>query len=261
MTRKTVLTEDLSGAHAGVQVIRINRPDKRNALNLDTKALLAQTLTEADADPAVRAIVLTGDDNAFVAGTDIAEMASFTPTDHLVCETGKVFTVLDELGTPVLAAVERYALGGGCELAMACDFVVAGASAQFGQPEIRVGLIPGAGGLSRLVQRAGRARALRMVLTGERVDAVTAREMGVVSDVVEDGRALDAAVSLAAAIVAQPPLNVRAIRRVARHAENAPQTTSIELERTTFQLLFDTADHSEGIARFRGKRSPNYQGK
>jgi enoyl-CoA hydratase len=100
-----------------------------------------------------------------------------------------------------------------------------------------------------------------MVLTGERVDAVTAREMGVVSDVVEDGRALDAAVSLAAAIVAQPPLNVRAIRRVARHAENAPQTTSIELERTTFQLLFDTADHSEGIARFRGKRSPNYQGK
>jgi enoyl-CoA hydratase len=100
-----------------------------------------------------------------------------------------------------------------------------------------------------------------MVLTGERVDAVTAREMGVVSDVVEDGRALDAAVSLAAAIVAQPPLNVRAIRRVARHAENAPQTTSIELERTTFQLLFDTADHSEGIAAFRGKRSPNYQGK
>lgn len=257
MTEPSVLSDDLDG----VRVLRVNRPAKRNALNLETKALLARELQRADADPAVGAIVLTGDERAFVAGTDIAEMAALTPTDHLVRETGRVFTVLDELGTPVIAAVEGYALGGGCELALACDFVVAGESARFGQPEIRVGLIPGAGGLSRLVQRAGRARALRMVLTGEPVTAAEAKEIGIVSDIVPDGQALAAASELAAAIAAQPPLNVRAIRKIARHAEAAPLGTAIELERTTFQLLFDTADHAEGIAAFLDKRTPSYEGK
>ncbi|MCL2534143.1 MAG: enoyl-CoA hydratase-related protein [Nocardiaceae bacterium] len=261
MNEPPVKCEDLAGDGAGVRVVRINRPAKRNALDRATKELLAVTLTESDADPSVRAIVLTGDHRSFVAGTDLAEMATVTPTDHLVLNTGRVFTVLDELGTPVIAAVEGYAYGGGCELAMACDFVVAGASATFGQPEIRVGLIPGAGGLSRLVQRAGRARALRMVLTGEPIDAVTAREVGIVSDIVDDGRAVDVAIELATAVAAAPPLNVRAIRRVARHAEAATLNTAIELERTTFQLLFDTADHSEGIEAFLGKRAAVYEGK
>ncbi len=257
MSDSPVLAHD-SGA---VRVIRINRPAKRNALNLEVKDLLSQHLQRADADPDVRAIVLTGDARAFVAGTDIAEMAELTPTDHLVRETGRVFTVLDELDTPVIAAVEGYALGGGCELAMACDFAVAGESAKFGQPEIRVGLIPGAGGLSRLVQRAGRARALRMALTGEPVTAADAKEIGIVSDVVPDGQALDAATAMATAIAAQPPLNVRAVRKIARHAEAAPLGTAIELERTTFQLLFDTADHAEGITAFLDKRAPRYEGR
>lgn len=257
MSESPVLIRD-AGA---VRVITINRPAKRNALNLKTKALLAQALERADADPSVGAIVLTGDERAFVAGTDIAEMAGLAPTDHLVRETGRLFTVLDELGTTTIAAVEGYALGGGCELAMACDFVVAGQSAAFGQPEIRVGLIPGAGGLSRLVQRAGRARALRMVLTGEPVNAADAKEIGIVSDIVADGEALKAATRLATAISGQPPLNVRAIRKIARHAESAPLGTAIELERTTFQLLFDTADHAEGIAAFVAKRQPEYKGK
>lgn len=261
MNESPVTWEDRSGDGAGVRVVRINRPAKRNALNRETKELLAAVLTEADADPTVHAIVLTGDERAFVAGTDLAEMATVTPTDHLVSNTGRVFTVLDELGTPVIAAVEGYAYGGGCELAMACDFVVAGASAKFGQPEIRVGLIPGAGGLSRLVQRAGRARALRMVLTGEPIDADAAREVGIVSDIVDDGRAVEVAVELATAIAAAPPLNVRAIRKVARHAEAATLNTAIELERTTFQLLFDTADHSEGIDAFLSKRAAVYEGK
>ena len=261
MNEPPVKCEDLAGDDAGVRVVRVNRPAKRNALDRATKELLAVTLTESDADPSVRAIVLTGDHRSFVAGTDLAEMATVTPTDHLVLNTGRVFTVLDELGTPVIAAVEGYAYGGGCELAMACDFVVAGASATFGQREIRVGLIPGAGGLSRLVQRAGRARALRMVLTGEPIDAVTAREVGIVSDIVDDGRAVDVAIELATAVAAAPPLNVRAIRRVARHAEAATLNTAIELERTTFQLLFDTADHSEGIEAFLGKRAAVYEGK
>ncbi|MFC9515260.1 enoyl-CoA hydratase-related protein [Nocardiaceae bacterium NPDC056970] len=261
MNEPPVTYDDTTGGGAGVRVVRINRPAKRNALNRETKELLASVLAESDADPAVRAIVLTGDERSFVAGTDLAEMATVTPTDHLVRNTGRVFTVLDELGTPVIAAVEGYAYGGGCELAMACDFVVAGESAKFGQPEIRVGLIPGAGGLSRLVQRAGRAHALRMVLTGEPVDAATARDLGIVSDIVADGCAVAVAVELAAGIAAAPPLNVRAIRKVARHAEAAPLNTAIELERTTFQLLFDTVDHAEGIQAFLGRRDAVYEGK
>ncbi|MFD9663540.1 enoyl-CoA hydratase-related protein [Rhodococcus sp. NPDC059968] len=261
MNHESVVHEDLSGENAGIRIVRITRPAVRNALNLTTKALLVQELSDADADANVRAIVLTGDAGVFVAGTDLKEMFTFRPTDHLTYEPGRVFSVLDTLGTPVIAAVEGYALGGGCELAMACDLVVAGASAKFGQPEIRVGLIPGAGGLSRLVQRAGRARALRMVLTGEPVDAMTAQQLGIVSDVVADGATTEAAIAIAATIVKQPPLSIRSIRAVARHAENAPLATAIELERTSFQLLFDTADHSEGIAAFLDKRTPTYEGK
>ncbi|WP_431950411.1 enoyl-CoA hydratase-related protein [Nocardia lijiangensis] len=260
MSEPSVLRSDLSGEHTGIRVLRISRPQARNALNSVTKTSLAEELSTADADPAVRAIVLTGNAGVFVAGTDLKEMSTYRPTDLFAQETGKVFSVLDELGTPVIAAVEGYAFGGGCELAMACDLVVAGASARFGQPEIRVGLIPGAGGLSRLVQRAGRARALRMVLTGEPIDAATAQQIGIVADIVPDGTALDAAVEIAATILRQPPLNVRAIRSIARHAENAPLNTAIALERTTFQMLFDTADHAEGIAAFLAKRTPTYEG-
>jgi enoyl-CoA hydratase len=261
MNHESVVHEDLPGAHAGIRIVRICRPAARNALNRVTKDLLVQELSAADADPQVRAIVLTGDAGVFVSGTDLKEMNTFRPTDHLVFETGKLYSVVDALGTPVLAAVEGYAFGGGCELAMACDLVIAGASAKFGQPEIRVGLMPGAGGLSRLVQRAGRARALRMVLTGEPFDAVTAQQVGIVSDVVADGAALQAAIAIAAMIATQPALNVRAIRAVARHAENAPLTTAIALERTSFQLLFDTADHTEGIAAFLEKRPATYEGR
>ncbi|WP_063044337.1 enoyl-CoA hydratase-related protein [Nocardia pseudovaccinii] len=261
MIPNTVVHEDLTGDQRGVRVIRISRPQARNALDTATKDLLMQMLSDADADPEVRAIVLTGTGGVFVAGTDLKQMKTLAPADHLVQRTGQMFSVLDALETPVVAAVEGYALGGGCELAMACDVVIAGASAQFGQPEIRVGLIPGAGGLSRLVQRAGRSRALHLVLTGDRIDATTAQELGIVADIVPDGTALGTSVELAARIAAQPPLQVQAIRRVARHAENSPLRTAIELERTTFQLLFDTADRSEGIQAFLDKRTPNYQGK
>ena len=260
-TESNVLVEDLDGAHAGVRVLRINRPQKRNALNLATKRDLAARLAEADDDPAVSVIVLTGSEAWFVAGSDIAEMATLAPTDHLTGDTGAVFSILDQLGTPTVAAVEGYALGGGCELAMACDIVVAGASARFGQPEIKVGLIPGAGGLSRLVQRCGRARALRMVLTGEPVGAAAACEMGIVSEVVDDGTALEVAVAIAGTIAGHPPLNVSAIRSIARHAEGSDLRTSIALERTTFQLLFDSADHSEGLKAFLDRRTPSYDGR
>jgi enoyl-CoA hydratase len=257
---ETVEVEDAAGA-PGVRVVRINRPDKRNALDLATKRALADRLRDAGADPAVRAVVLTGAGGNFVAGTDIAEMATLSPTDHLLEQTGAVFGVVDDLEVPVIAAVEGYALGGGCELALCCDIVVAAASARFGQPEIKVGLVPGAGGLSRLVQRVGRSRALLVTLTGDMIDARSALEMGIASVIVDDGAAETTAVEIAARIAAHPVLNVRAIRTVARHAENAPLATAIQLERTTFQLLFDTDDHAEGLRAFTERRAPRYEGR
>ena len=261
MSGDDVVVTDLEADATGIRVIRINRPAKRNALNLEVKRELTAQLTAADRDPDVSVIVLTGSDGWFVAGTDIAEMATLRPTDHLTADTGGVFTALDQLGTPVIAAVEGYALGGGCELAMACDIVVAGASTKFGQPEIKVGLIPGAGGLSRLVQRAGRARALHAVLTGGMIDAATAQEMGIVSTIVADGTALDEAIAVATVVKSQPPINIRAIRMVSRHAEQAPLNTSIALERAMFQLMFDSADHSEGLTAFLERRTPEYEGR
>ncbi|WJJ14271.1 enoyl-CoA hydratase-related protein (plasmid) [Prescottella equi] len=261
MTDPSVIVDDLDGSADGVRVIRINRPERRNALNLATKNALIDALEAADNDVSVRAVILTGTGSTFVAGTDVSEMATFAPTDHLILDTGRLFMTLDELSTPVIAAVEGYALGGGCELAMACDLVVAGESARFGQPEIKVGLIPGAGGVSRLIQRAGRARALQAVLIGEPFSATTAQQMGIVSSVVPDGTALGEAGALAAAIAARPPLNIAAIRRIARNAESAPLNSAIALERTTFQLLFDTADHTEGLEAFLARRPPSYEGK
>lgn len=252
----TVSDDDL-----GVRTIRIDRPQARNALNLETKSMLVDALVEADANPAVRAVVLTGTAEVFVAGTDIKEMARLTPTDHLVRETGRVFDVLDALSVPTIAAVEGYALGGGCELAMACDLVVAGDSAQFGQPEIKVGLLPGAGGLSRLVQRAGRARALHLVLTGDMVVATEARDLGIVSQICTDGDAEQTALTTARAVAARAPLNVRAIRRIARTAENSPLSSSMSLERSLFQTIFDTVDHTEGLTAFLEKRQPEYTGR
>lgn len=160
-----VMVED----NGPIAVIRVNRPGKLNALNLATKSRLVDAFRAADADGTVRVVVLTGTPTVFVAGTDIAEMTRLQPTDHLIQRTGEVFDVLDKLSKPTIAAVEGFALGGGCELALAADIVIAGVGAQFGQPEIRVGLIPGAGGTHRLVKMAGRQRALRLLLTGDRI--------------------------------------------------------------------------------------------
>lgn len=244
-----------------VSVVQISRPERRNALSLAVKRELETALLELDADPEVRAIVLEGSDGIFVSGTDIDELVTLTPAEHVAQQTGRIFTTVDSLQTPIIAAVEGYAFGGGCELALACDFVVAGESALFAQPEILVGLIPGAGGLSRLVQRAGRAQAVRLALTGERITANVARELGIVTDVVPDGSAHERAVALATVIAAQPPLNVAAIRELVRIAENAPLHVALDAERARFCALFDSYDAIEGLTAFLEKRPARYQGR
>ncbi|MEE6264018.1 enoyl-CoA hydratase-related protein [Plantactinospora sonchi] len=246
--------------HGPIRVIRVDRPDRRNALDLATKSALVSALRAAEADERVGAVVLAGADRYFVAGTDIEELARLSVADHLRLRTGEVFDVVERLEKPTIAAVEGFALGGGCELAIACDLVVAGESARFGQPEIRVGLVPGAGGLSRLVRAAGRHRALRFVLTGDQVGAAEAYGLGIVSEVVPDGQALSHAVTLAERIFAFSPLSVTLIRQAARAAENEPLTGAIETERRSFQAMFGTRDHHEGLRAFLDRREPRFTG-
>lgn len=256
-TEAPVLVEDAGP----IRTIRIDRPGKHNALNLATKDALVEALRTAEADPDVRVVVLTGSPTVFVAGTDIAEMATLRPTDHLVRRTGEVFEVLDNLTKPTIAAVEGYALGGGCELALATDVVIAGRGAVFGQPEIRVGLIPGAGGTHRLVRMAGRYRALRLLYTGDRITTAEAQQLGIVSEVVDDGTARKRATELAEQLLDMPPLSLQLIKELARNAEDAPLRSGLLLERRAFQLVFDSADHLEGLTAFLERRSPAYQGR
>jgi enoyl-CoA hydratase len=208
----------------------------------------------------VRVVILTGEGGVFVAGTDVAEMAGMTPTEHTLLATDQVFTTLRRCPKVLIAAIEGYALGGGCELALACDLIVAGESAKLGQPEIRMGIMPGAGGTQRLLRAVGKYRAMRMVLTGEPVDARDALGMGLLSDLVPDGTALERAMDLARTISRMPPLAVRAIKEVMQLGQDVPLETALQLERKAFQLLFATQDQKEGMNAFLGKRAATYSG-
>ncbi|MCP5145939.1 MAG: enoyl-CoA hydratase/isomerase family protein [Gammaproteobacteria bacterium] len=244
----------------GIATVRINRARRLNALNLEVKRLLEAAITALGENSAVRVIVLTGDNDVFVAGTDIAEMRDMTSSTHADLNTGRVFEVLRTCPKPLIAAVERYALGGGFELALACDLIIASDEAKFAQPEIRVGIMPGAGGTQILLRTAGRYRALKLLLTGEQIGAAEALSCGLVSEVVPAGTTYAAALALAQTIVGMPPLAVAAIRQVVRQGQDLPLTAALQLERTAFTALFDSADQVEGMQAFLDKRKPDYRG-
>lgn len=244
-----------------VGIVTIARPERRNALNLHVKQEIVAALQEMEADAAVAAVVLTGSGGYFVAGTDIAEMRDMRPGDHVRLDTDRVFHVLRQSTKPVVAAVEGYALGGGCELALACDIIVAADNARFGQPEIRVGIMPGAGGTQRLLRCAGRYKALLWTLTGEMIPATEAYAANLVSKLVPAGEALTQAVELAAQIATMPPLAVQAIRDAVRQGADVPLDTALALERRYFERLFDSEDQKEGMQAFLEKRPARYQGR
>lgn len=244
----------------GIAVVTIDRPDRRNALNLEVKARLADEVAGLIADDTVQVIVLTGSGGYFVAGTDIAEMATMTPTQHVALATDRVFNVLRRCPKPLIAAIEGYALGGGCELALSCDMIIAGRSVKLGQPEIRVGIMPGAGGTQRLVRVMGKYRAMKLMLTGEPVSAPDALAVGMLSEMVDDGQALPRALELARTIVGMPPLAVRAIKEAVQLGQDAPLETALALERKAFLMLFDSADQKEGMGAFLEKRKPRFSG-
>jgi enoyl-CoA hydratase len=244
-----------------VGIVSISRPERRNALNLQVKQEIVDRVEAFARDGSVAVIVLTGEGGYFVAGTDIAEMAQMGPTDHVLQQTDRVFHVVRQCPKPVIAAVEGYALGGGCELALACDMIVAADDAQFGQPEIRVGIMPGAGGTQRLLRAVGRYKTLLWCLTGQMIPAREACAANLVSELVPKGQALARGIEIAEQIGSMPPLAVQAIREAARLGADVPLETGLALERRLFERLFDSQDQKEGMQAFMEKRKPAWQGR
>jgi enoyl-CoA hydratase len=253
---------DVAFPAPGVALVTIERPEVLNALNIDLLDALADALAALDADDRCRAIVLTGSGTrAFAAGADIRELAVQTPVTLLVDDRFAVWERIAATRKPVIAAVRGFALGGGCELAMSCDLIVAGEDAQFGQPEINLGVMPGAGGTQRLTRAIGRARAMDLVLTGRTITAQEAEAMGLVSRVVPADETLDAALELAGTIAAKAPVAVLAAKEAVRLAEELPLGAGLRHERRAFFGLFATDDQTEGMAAFAEKRPPEWKGR
>jgi len=242
-------------ARDGVALVTLNRPKALNALSYALLDELDAVLEALDADTECRAIVITGSGTrAFAAGADVRELVEET-TDSL--HAADPFAVVDRVGrlaTPTIAAVRGFALGGGAELAMACDMLVAGDDAKFGQPEIAIGVIPGAGGTQRLARAIGRVRAMEMVLTGRQIDAAEAERLGLVTRVVPAAETLERALDLAAKIASMPALAVAAAKAVVRATEELPIDAGLRLERDRFEALFGTDDQREGMTAFLEKR-------
>jgi enoyl-CoA hydratase len=251
-----------AGRLDGVALVTIERPEVLNALNFDLLDELADALAALDRDPACRAIVVTGSGTrAFAAGADIRELAVQTPVTLLVDDRFAVWERIAAIRTPVIAAVRGFALGGGCELAMSCDLIVAGEDAQFGQPEINLGVMPGAGGTQRLTRAIGRARAMDLVLTGRSIGAREAEAMGLVTRVVPPEETLDAALELARTIASKAPVAVLAAKEAVRLAEELPLSAGLRHERRAFFALFASDDQTEGMAAFVEKRPPEWKGR
>jgi enoyl-CoA hydratase/carnithine racemase len=258
MTEAVVLTERPT---EGVALIRINRPEARNALNMEVRRLIARHLAEMGEDEAVRCIVLTGNEKSFAAGADIKEMAGIGTMEMIARGTHKLWRSIAACPKPVIAAVNGFALGGGCELAMTCDIIIAGESARFGQPEVKIGIIPGGGGTQRLTRAAGKYKAMRYILTGDLFSAQEAYAMGLVSEIVPDAEVEKRAVAMAQGIAELSPLAIQQAKEAVLRGMDAALETGLALETKAIQLLFSSQDQKEGMAAFIEKRKPRFSGR
>jgi enoyl-CoA hydratase/carnithine racemase len=254
----SLIEAEIRGA---VGLARLNRPDARNALSPELMEELAALLERWDDDTAIRCVVIAGGDEWFAAGADIKAMAQRDFQDVLSAPSARFWPRLARLRTPMVAAVSGYALGGGCELALACDMIVASESAEFGQPEILLGIIPGGGGTQRLARVMGKQRAMELVLTGRRIDAPEAERLGIVNKVAPAGEWLDAALELAAVVAARPPLAARFGKQAVLAADETALTAGLEQERRLFELAMATEDRVEGMNAFVEKRRPEFRGR
>jgi len=245
----------------GLVLLRLNRPEVRNALDLELRVNLADAVAACGRDGDTRCIVITGNDKAFAAGADIKEMADQTPADIYLKAGDQYWRTIAACPIPIIAAINGFALGGGCELALVCDIIIAGEGAKLGLPEVKLGILPGAGGTQRLPRAVGKYKALRMVLTGDLMSAAQASDMGLVSEVVADDQVVDKALEIAKAIAALPPLAVRQIKETVLRGLDGPLDTGLALERKAFQFLFATEDQKEGMRAFIEKRKAAFKGR
>jgi enoyl-CoA hydratase len=247
---------------APIATVQINRPDVLNALNEEVLDELVKELAALDDDDAIRCIVLTGNERAFAAGADIKEtFVTATPVSMLRQDLTSKWEAIRRIRTPIIAAVSGYALGGGCELAMICDVIVASETAQFGQPEINLGIIPGAGGTQRLTRTVGKYRANELILTGRRVKADEAKAIGLAAQVYPAASWLDDAKALARTIAEKPPVAARLATEAVDLAWNSTLDAGLEFERKAFYLLFATEDKKEGVDAFVNKRKATFKGR
>ncbi len=250
----------LEEQHGPVRLLRLNRPAVLNALSSELMETLSQRLTALDQDDSVRVVVLTGDERAFAAGADIQELKDNTAISMLASKQITRWEAIRRFSKPLIAAVSGWALGGGMELVMACDMVIAGDNAQFGQPEIKIGVMPGAGGTQRLTKVVGKARAMELVLTGRTVSAEEAYAMGLVNHVVAREQVVPRALELAQTIADMPPVAVRLAKESVLTALDTPLDIGLLHERRLFSLLFASDDQKEGMSAFLAKRKPHFEG-
>ena len=257
MSHATLLVE----RHDRVLLVRLNRPEALNALNSQLLGELAAILDEAEADDGVGCVVLTGSEKAFAAGADIKEMAELTYAEAYRQQLFKSAERVERFRKPLIAAVAGYALGGGCELAMACDFIIAAETARFGQPEINLGVMPGMGGIQRLTRLVGKSKAMDMMLTARQMDAAEAERTGLASRIVPADRLLEEALGAAKRIAAQSPLAVMMNKELVNTALETTLSTGLAVERSLFYSLFAFEDQKEGMAAFVEKRKPAFKGR
>jgi enoyl-CoA hydratase len=244
-----------------IVVFRLNRPQVRNALNLEVRARLADEVTRHAADSAIRCLIITGSDTVFAAGADISQMVEAGPVEIMARNLQKYWRTIMDCPKPVIAAIEGFALGGGLELALCADIIVAGEGARLGLPEVKIGILPGGGGTQKLARLVGRQRAMLLLMTGKMFSAAEAHAMGVISELAPTGQALPRAIEIAREIAGMPPIAVMQIKEIVNAGLNAPLETALMLERKALLLQFATRDQKEGMRAFLEKRKPTFEGK
>lgn len=261
-TYNNILVKEIENGNAlKTGLIQLNRPDALNALNIDLMKEVVETLESFDKDSEIGCMVITGNEKAFAAGADIKEMADATAIEMLLRDQFARWDKIRKIKKPIIAAVSGFALGGGCELAMSCDMIIASDSAQFGQPEIKLGVIPGAGGTQRLTKAIGKARAMEMILTGKFYTAQDMFNAGLVTKVVPKEVFLDEALELASDICKMPTIAVQLGKESVLKSFDLTIESGLELERKNFYLLFASEDKFEGMKAFVEKRKANWKGK